>query len=72
MCLRGLWTPLELELQERSKLAKRRRSGKPPSSNFHSHAHPSTMNLRTETDKLTITKGTPKVFVDKKCLSGEC
>ncbi len=29
------------------------------------------MNLRTETDKITITKGTPKVYVDNKTLSGE-
>jgi hypothetical protein len=29
------------------------------------------MNLRTESDKITVTKGTPKVYVDNKCLSGE-
>lgn len=30
----------------------------------------STMNLRTETDKIKLTKGTPKIFLDKKTTSG--
>ncbi|GMK57939.1 hypothetical protein CspeluHIS016_0407730 [Cutaneotrichosporon spelunceum] len=29
------------------------------------------MNLRTDTDKIKVTKGTPKVFLDTKTLSGK-